>query len=222
MYGNPRIYNGDGIYNGGGVNEGEFISYNEPGLPVTYRQVNYIINNNHNSTDFFKIPALVSNYDYYEFNIAVKNIIDDGYEIFSGVTSGNLRRIQAFYNPKYSNVNQRFVLDIGGVNSIALEPRKLRNTITFFNPYAYVNNVQYNCNGTVYNDIDSIFWGIPKPPQTNYIKFGNIKIVDRVTMQKKLNAIPCVDPDGLIGFFDTVSQNFTSLAQGDNDLLLVE
>lgn len=223
MIGNePNIYNAQSVYNQGGVKEGEFISYNEPGLPVTYRQVNYIINNNNHANKNFKIPVQCSNSDYVEFDIAVKTVIDDGYEFFNAITSGGNRRILAIYNPKYTIANQRLVLEIGGVSSVALSQRKLQNTVVFFAPYAYVNNTQYNCNGTIYNDVDFVSWGIPKSPQINYLKFGKIKIFDRVTMQKKLNAIPCVDTDGIIGFYDTVSQTFTTLFEGDNNLLLTE
>ena len=226
MIGNkPSIYNAQSVYNQGGVKEGEFISYNAQDLPVTYRQVNYIINNNNHVNKNFRIPVTVqaSNADYIELEIATKTRIDDSYAIFKAVATNNAVRLSCYYSPIYRGVTQYFVLEIGGVATVVNnKPYKARNDVVFFAPYAYINNEQYNCNGTIYNDIAYVNWGIPQQPQKNYLKFGKVKIIDKVTMQKKLNAIPCIDPDGLIGFFDTVSQTFTTLFEGDNNLLLTE
>ena len=223
MIGNkPSIYNAQSVYNQGGVKEGEFISYNAQDLPVTYRQVNYIINNNNHANKNFRIPVHASNSDYVELEIATKTRIDDSYAFFQGVNENGAIRLSCYYSPRTTG-NQYFVLGIGGTNVVVnKKPYKPRNDVVFFAPYAYINNEQYNCNGTIYNDIAYVNWGIPKQPQKNYLKFGKVKIIDKVTMQKKLNAIPCIDPDGLIGFFDTVSQTFTTLFEGDNNLLLTE
>lgn len=218
----PSIYNSQSVYNHGGVKEGEFISYNEQNLPVTYKQVNYIINNNNHANKNFRIPVNASNSDYVELEIATKTRIDDSYAFFHGVNENGPIRISCYYSPRTTG-NQYFVLAIGGVSAVVNnKPYKPRNDVVFFAPYAYINNEQYNCNGTIYNDVDYIIWGIPKAPRINYLKFGKVKIIDHVTMQKKLNAIPCIDPDGIIGFFDTVSQTFTTLFEGDNNLLLTE
>lgn len=218
----PSIYNAQSVYNQGGVKEGEFISYNEQDLPVTYRQVNYIINNNNSVNKQFRLPVQASNADYLEFEIATKTRINDSYPILQEVNINGPIRLSCYYSPRTVG-NQYFVLENGGTAEVVNnKPYKPRNDVVFFAPYAYINNEQYNCNGTIYNDVDFVRWGIPNPNHTNYLKFGKLIIVDHVTMQKKLNAIPCIDPDGLIGFFDTVSQTFTTLFEGDNNLLLTE
>ena len=224
MIGNkPSIYNQPSVYNQGGVKEGEFISYNEQNLPDAYRQINYIINNNNHSNKCFRIPVQASNSDYVELEIATKTRLDDSYRILNAITTGAITRLSCYYSPIYTGIKQYFVLEIVGVSvAVRNKPYKSRNDVVFFPPYAYINNEQYTCNGVIYNDIGLIEWGIPKPPRTNYLKFGKIKIIDHLTMQKKLNAVPCVDPNGFIGFFDTVSQTFTTLFEGDNNLLLTE